>query len=434
MSSTGSTATLASWDPMEVLSLMNPAKLAITCVGYAHSCRRRCRNVIAAHNIQSAKLVMRDLVKSGLSDEEVKNLLVNLAEYTLCRRSHQGQATVISGGWWRLLQDHRDNEEDHFSDTSDDSDGESDDTSSSSDSDSDDDDDDDSNSGSGRRNRDVGNVPLPADEFVASLERLQREFNDLLQRQRQHLLLGSDRPAPSTRPAIQAQQSSTGQAHHDKVKIHQRLDRQAAKLDAAQLQAERHCREEAYLLTQREREEARERLRREKAQAEKARREEADRQAAREKARREAEAKRLRQEAAAAEKARQECQRQNRERQQQQTRTQTWDDAWLRYEQAWSQISSSGMPSDVDLRKSTIWPTKTGLYSSCSEGDVKLFFISQPGSVSRNVIRRQALRWHPDRAVRLFGHVKDEDQLEELMKAVTMISRVVIGIMAIASR
>jgi hypothetical protein len=36
--------------------------------------------------------------------------------------------------------------------------------------------------------------------------------------------------------------------------------------------------------------------------------------------------------------------------------------------------------------------------------------------------------------VRLFGHVKDESQLKELMKAVTMISQVVIGIMAIASR
>ena len=425
MSSTGSTATLASWDPIQLLSLMNPDKLAITCVGHAASCRRRCRNAIAAHNIQSAKIVMRNLVRSGLSDNEVKNLLFELAEYTLCRRYHLGQATVILDGWWRLVQTHRDNEEDHFSDTSDESDDDSDDSSSSG-SDSGSDSDDDSSGGGGRRHRD-GNAPLPANEFVASLERLQREFDELLRRQRQQLLRENERPSASNHPAIRAQQSLPRQTHHDEAKAQQYLNMQAAQLQAEQLR-----REEAYRIAQREREDARERSRRERAQAEKARREEADRQAAREKAERDAEAERRRQEAAA-EKARQERQRQDHERRQQ-ARTQTWNDAWLRYEQAWSRISFTGMQSETDVRMSSIWPTKTGLYSSCSESDVKMFFISHPGSVSRNVIRRQALRWHPDRVVRLFGNVKDENQLKELMKAVTMISQVVIGIMAVTSR
>ena len=422
MSSTTSTATLASWDPIAVLSLMNPAKLAITCVGHAPSCRRRCRNAIAAHNIQSAKAVMRDLVRPGVSDDEVKNLLFELAEYTLCRRYHQNQATVVSDGWWRLVQAHREDEE-RFSDTSDDGDGDSDDddanSSSGSDSDSDD-------GSTGRRGRENEHAPLPANEFIDSLERLQREFDELLRRQRQQLLRGDT----STVPAIRERQPRARDSQHSDSNIRQRLDEQEAQRKSEQLR-----REEAYLLAQREREEARERSRRATAEAEKARCEEARRQAAREKAQREAEAERLRQEAAAAaaEKARQERERQHSERQQQ-TRARTWDDAWLRYEQAWSQISSTDKPSELDLRKSLIWPTKTGSYSSCSESDVKVFFLSQPGSVSRNVVRRQALRWHPDRAARLFGHVKDESQLKELMKAVTMISQVVIGIMAIASR
>lgn len=434
MSSTTSTATLASWDPIAVLSLMNPAKLAITCVGHAPSCRRRCRNAIAAHNIQSAKAVMRDLVRPGVSDDEVKNLLFELAEYTLCRRYHQNQATVVSDGWWRLVQAHREDEE-RFSDTSDDGDGDSDDddanSSSGSDSDSDD--------GTGRCGRENEYAPLPANEFIDSLERLQREFDELLRRQRQQLLRGDT----STVPAIRERQPRARDSQHSDSNIRQRLDEQEAQRKSEQLR-----REEAYLLAQREREEARERSRRATAEAEKVRCEEALRQAARENAQREAEAERVRQEeaaaeaerrreekaaAAAAEKARQERERQHSERQQQ-TRARTWDDAWLRYEQAWSQISSTDKPSELDLRKSLIWPTKTGSYSSCSESDVKVFFLSQPGSVSRNVVRRQALRWHPDRAARLFGHVKDESQLKELMKAVTMISQVVIGIMAIASR
>jgi hypothetical protein len=423
MSSTASTATLASWDPMHVLSLMNPAILAITCVGYAPWCRRRCRNPIAARNISSAKVVMRQLVRPGLSDDDVKNLLFELAEYLLCRRYHQDQAGVVSDGWWRLLQAHLEREEEGGSGTSDDGDDGDDDTNSDgsgSDSDSDSDD-----GSGGRHNRGNENTPLPAEDFLITLERLQREFDELLQRRRQHLLRGND----STVPAIRAQQLRNGEAHQIDNSLQQRLTEQKAEREAEQLR-----REEAYLLAQREREEARERSRRATAEAEQARREEAQRQAAREKAQREAEAERLRQEeAAAAEKARQERQRQDKERQRQ-ARAQAWEDAWLRYEQAWSQISSDNKPSEFDVRMSSIWPTKTGSYSSCSESDVKLFFISQPGSVSRNVIRRQALRWHPDRAARLFGHVKDESQLRELMKAVTMISQVVIGIMAIASR
>jgi flagellar biosynthesis GTPase FlhF len=431
MSSTASTATLAFWDPMEVLSLLNPAKLAITCVGYAPSCRRRCRNPIAARNISSAKVVMRELVRADLSDDEVKNLLFELAEYLICRRHHQNQATVVSDGWWRLVQARLEREEEGGSDTSDDGD---DDDGSGSDSDSDSDSDDGS---SVRRDRDNENTPLPAEDFLLTLERLQREFDELLQRQRQHLLGGN----ASTVPAIRAQQLCTTEARQHDNSLRQRLAEQKVEREAEQLR-----REEAYLLAQREREEARERSRRATAEAEKSRREEAQRQAAREKAQREAEAERLRQEeeaaeaeakrlrqeeeeaAAAAEKARQDKERQR------QARAQAWDDAWLRYEQAWSEVSSTGKPSELDVRMSSIWPTKTGSYSSCSESNVKLFFISQPGSVSRNVIRRQALRWHPDRAARLFGHVKDESQLRELMKAVTMISQVVIGIMAIASR
>jgi hypothetical protein len=369
---------------------------------------------------------MRELVRSDLSDAEVKDLLYELAEYLLCRRYHQGQAAVVSDGWWRLVQAQRDGEVDGGSDTSDDGEGDSDDDDGgSSDGDSDD-------GGSGRRNRDNENTRLPAEDFSLTLERLQREFDELLQRQRQHLLRGDD----LTLRAVQAQQLRNREAHQNDNSLRHRVDEQEARLEAEQVR-----REDAYLLAQREREEARERSRRATAEAEIARREEALRQAARERAQREAEAERLRQEeaaaaaaaAAAAENARQERERQQNE-QRQKTRAQTWDDAWLRYEKAWSQISPDNRPSELDVLQSSIWPTKTGSYSSCSESDVKLFFISQPGSVSRNVIRRQALRWHPDRAVRLFGHVKDESQLEELMKAVTMISQVVIGIMAIASR
>lgn len=310
---------------MELFSLMNPAKLAITCVSYAPSCRRRCRNTIAAHNIQSAKTVMRQLVRSDLSDTEAKDLLYELAEYLLCRGYHQGQATVVSDGWWRIFERHRQDEEERFSDTSDDGGSDSDDTGSSTD-DSDSESDDDGSIGSRGRNR---NAPLPANEFVASLERLRRELDDLLQRQRQQLLRGNDRRAASALPGIHSQEIFAGQADRDKTKVHQCLYKQAAQLEAEQLHQK-----EADGLTHLEREAARERPRLAKVQAEEVRREEAQRYAECEGAQKEAEAERLRREAAAeaeAEKARKEFQHQD-EGIRQWTRANTWDNAWLRNE------------------------------------------------------------------------------------------------------
>ncbi|GAB7328350.1 hypothetical protein MBLNU13_g00340t1 [Cladosporium sp. NU13] len=145
MSSVSSTSTLASWDPMELFQLVNPDKMSITCVGYAPSCRRRCRNPIAYRNVQAAKELMRQVVRPGVSNTDLKEMLFDLAEYTLCRRDHPDQATDMSNRWFGMVQRHRDDEDDHGSDTSDDDDNDSDDGASSTSSDSDDSDDDNKN-------------------------------------------------------------------------------------------------------------------------------------------------------------------------------------------------------------------------------------------------------------------------------------------------
>lgn len=157
MSSMSSTSTLPSWDPMELFTLVNPNKLSVTCVGYALSKRRRCHNAIAYRNIQAAKEVMRLLVRPDVEVDELKEMLFNLAEYTLCRgANHQSQAAEVSDRWFELVRRERGEDEDWGSDTSeddDDDDDESDDGGSSigNTSDDEDDDTDDDDNGTPRR-------------------------------------------------------------------------------------------------------------------------------------------------------------------------------------------------------------------------------------------------------------------------------------------
>lgn len=370
MSSVSSTSTLASWDPMELFHLMNPDKMSITCVGYAPSCRRRCRNPIAYHNIQAAKAVMRQLVHPGISNTDLKEMLFDLAGYTLCRRYHQDQAMNVSDRWFDMVQRHHDDdEEDRFSDTSDDGDDGSDDygassTSSSSD-DSDDDDEDDTPPP--RANDSAQELRRRFDE----LETLQCEFEELLQRQRQTL----HNRMRSTSLVIQTQQPQATQRPDSEPRGYNSTTRKREDKKETLRNAEQLRQEEAHRAAQRAREIAREQLRRERA--ERLKREEAEREARREK---KAEAERLLKEQA--EKARLERERQAKEKKAEQWRMVEWEMAWMRYKLAWEDIADLSVPLDDDILTSEIWPTKTGAFVSCCEEDVKAFSaVSQEMSV-----------------------------------------------------
>jgi hypothetical protein len=178
--------------------------------------------------------------------------------------------------------------------------------------------------------------------------------------------------------------------------------------------------------------------RREEAQREAEAKAKAQREAkAKAKAKAEAEAKseRFRKEQEA-EKARHNRNRHAKGKKEQESRTLSWETAWLRYETAWAELTpnSTSAPIDTDIRTSQIWPTKSGSFASCSEEDVRTFFRCQPGDVNRRILRRQALRWHPDRAARLFASTADGLVVGEVLRTVTMISQVVIGIMGVAAQ
>lgn len=412
---------------MDLFQLVNPDKLSMTCVGYAPSCRRRCRNPIAFRNVQAVKEVMRQVVRPGASNTDLKEMLYDLAGYTLCRRDHQNQATGVSDRWTGMVQRHRDDEDDRGSDTSDDDDGGSDDggsddgaISTGSDSSDDTDDGDNDNAEELRRRFD-------------ELETLQHEFEELLQRQRQSLqdrmsrstlVRQTHQPREDGRPISEPSRSSTTRERRDQ--------------EETVRNAENARQETDYLAAQSARETARDQCRRDRA--ERVKREEAERQAQREaeaeaKTKAAVEAERLHKEQEA-EKACRDRERQTKLKKQQQSRILSWETAWLRYEAAWADLTPSNTSTlmNTDIRTSQIWPTKSGSFASCSEEDVRAFFRCQPGDANRRILRRQALRWHPDRAARLFTCVADEMLVGEVLRTFTMISQVVIGIMGVAAR
>ena len=90
---------VARWDPSKVLGNIDNRSCSITCVGYARTANRRCRNPIAAENQAKAAMVVTELSRLDISSPEVTYLLKRLAPLVLCRRWHQNQAVDVVDDW-----------------------------------------------------------------------------------------------------------------------------------------------------------------------------------------------------------------------------------------------------------------------------------------------------------------------------------------------
>jgi len=93
------------WDPIETLNIINPDRGCLTCVGYAPSCRRRCRNPVNAGNRTSAFAVLDEMAYLEPESDKVYDLLYELAEYTLCLSYHQNQVGSTAKKWERQIED-----------------------------------------------------------------------------------------------------------------------------------------------------------------------------------------------------------------------------------------------------------------------------------------------------------------------------------------
>lgn len=101
------------WVPTEVLQF-DPNYSGFTCMGFAPSKGRRCRNPIACANRQEAARILLEMSRLHPQSQRVDCLLEELASRLLCRRWHQDQAAGITRQWQDDIDNYQAAEEDRI--------------------------------------------------------------------------------------------------------------------------------------------------------------------------------------------------------------------------------------------------------------------------------------------------------------------------------
>lgn len=106
---------------------------------------------------------------------------------------------------------------------------------------------------------------------------------------------------------------------------------------------------------------------------------------------------------------------------------QPWSIAWEVYMLALPRLDPREvLPTDLEICIVDFWPTRVGSYASCNEVAVRKFFDHRSSDLERRAMRKHAVVWHPDRAMRLFVNAKDK---EAILRTVTMVTQVVNSVM-----
>jgi hypothetical protein len=88
------------WDAMSVLSIVNPDRTTITCVGYAPTCRRRCRIRVSMVGIENT---LNKLSTQYPSRRRMEADLRRVAKGLLCGQYHQNQVDDVVETWLDLV-------------------------------------------------------------------------------------------------------------------------------------------------------------------------------------------------------------------------------------------------------------------------------------------------------------------------------------------
>lgn len=94
------------WAPAEVLQL-DPNSSGFTCIGYAPSKGRRCRNPIACVNRQESAKILQEMSRLDPHSRRLDGKLEELASRLLCRRWHQDQAAGMKRQWQCDIENYR---------------------------------------------------------------------------------------------------------------------------------------------------------------------------------------------------------------------------------------------------------------------------------------------------------------------------------------
>lgn len=360
-----------SWSAFEVLRIMNPETCSFSCVGYAKSKGRRCWNQIAQHNIASARRILESLPSRRLENGALRQVLAELAGLALCRRFHQDQIDQVTARWYCVVEDAQNRS---FS-----THGASRSTGSST-----------SRSSVRAQRSNTGRSPRddgPSAETYTGSSRgwySGRQYPEANRANSRSTTASTDGTSPRTGGVHTGDHT---QEERDPDRTRQE-DADARRQQEARTQAE----------TERARQES-DRRQRERLEQIRREEEEAARRAREQRARERAEA----------------VQRKG-------------DESWARYSRDWRNLRRIDVAHlDEDLRDTLPWPVLSGRWQDVDEASVSDFVKHAPGAVFkdsrefRKVVRKELLRWHPDKISQRFPTARDHDQVMRLATTVTRV-------------
>ncbi|PVH99184.1 hypothetical protein DM02DRAFT_672846 [Periconia macrospinosa] len=354
------------WDPIATLEIINPARGNITCVGYAPSCGRRCRNPINYGNRESAYELLEALSYIDTSTTNISGKLRQLAQFTLCVRYHQDQDERMVKVWSKQIRQ--------------------------------------------QQRMGIGEEPLlharqktkSADFFEAFEQKLREEQEwmkrlqervECLEKENQRLKYEAEKRREYSDEEKQQKKRNEETQRKKDEETQRRKDeekRQQEKNEEEELQKKQE--EEK----QKKSEEQNKRRKEEEAKAKEAR----EREERNERVRRRAEEMRKMR----AQKVKEQADKERQE----------WHQAWLRYVSQWEQIKKNGTKGTSEKLRETIpWPVKSGNYKDVSEAAIEEFFQKAlpqdaDSALTLAYMKAECLKWHTDRIPRMFGTIEDE--------------------------
>lgn len=103
MSTTSSSSHNVISELRSILKFHNRYTGTFTCVGYAPSQRRRCRNPIAGGDQAAVEDILRQLLEKQSNNAGLEATIRELARLALCKRDHQIQAPQIARKWHGII-------------------------------------------------------------------------------------------------------------------------------------------------------------------------------------------------------------------------------------------------------------------------------------------------------------------------------------------
>lgn len=432
------------WNPTKVLGIINtdPGYQRITCIGYAPTQGRRCRNPINASNRAIIMETLDEIAYLQPDSHAVKSQLRAIAGPALCVRYHQNQAATVVKQWKENIKQIKPRSENRLQPRSSKGNKALEDTQ--------------------KEVRELKDIvtelqdelkrqrrksqreareeEYAAEDREKDQRRRQRESRERMKRDEEAKREEDEREEEETAKFLAELRDIARRRQMQKLRELLKREEEAEREEDERREKERRAEEEARQEKERKAEEERQEKKRraeEEERREKERRaEEKERERLEQKKEKERQEKekqdreqKAREDAAQNERTREKARKKREERREKERESarkerEEWDRLWTSYQERWIAFKASSR-TEENIQEVIPWPVKSGLYKDVCGSEVKIFFrMAVPREANMNLLmKKEAIKWHPDKT-RMWlpgGKLAEalEDKIGEVCRVVT---------------